>query len=112
MVLTHSVKQQYCLTVVKELLHLHNLLLCTEHRCQQTVSNEVICDTPTQERNVVQNICDNIVGQSILAAEKDSDSVHNAPEHQAVLNAMSDSDNVHNTSEKYSEKNTPETFEF
>lgn len=67
--------------------------------CQESVSSEAICDIPTQDGNVIQNNCDKDVGQSILAAETDSDSVHNAPEHQAVLTALNDSNNVPNTSE-------------
>lgn len=105
--------------------------LCTEHGCLLTVSSEVICDIPTQDGNVIQNNCDNYVGQSVLAAKMDSDSVHNSPAHQAVLTAMSNSDivhntseqqavltamrdsnNVHNASEKYSEDDTSKTLEF
>lgn len=97
--------------------------LCKE----QTLSSEVICDIPTQNGNVIQNNCDNDVGQSELTAETDSDSVPNTSEHQAVLTAMSDRDNVlstlehqsatkdsknvHSASEKYSE-NTSETLEY
>lgn len=73
--------------------------LCVEQGCQETVSSKAICDIPTQDGNVIQNSCYNDVGQSVLAAETDSDSVHNTPEQQAVLTAMSDSDNVPNTSE-------------
>lgn len=102
-----------------------------EQGCQETVSSEAICDIPTQDGNVIQNSCYNDVGQSILAAKTDSDSVHNTPEHQAVLTAMSDSVNVPNTpekqamltamsesdyvqnaSEKLSEENTSETLEY
>lgn len=105
--------------------------LCMEQGCQETVSSEAICDIPTQDGNVIQNCCYNDVGQSVLTAETDSDSVHNAPEHQAVLTAMSDSVNVPNTpekqamptamsdsdyvqnaSEKLSEENTSETLEY
>lgn len=70
--------------------------LCTE----QTESREAICDIPTQDGSVIQNSCYYDVGQSILAAETDSDSVHNTSEHQAVLTALNDSDNMPNTSEK------------
>lgn len=102
-----------------------------EQGCQETVSSEAICDIPTQDGNVIQNSCYNDVGQSVLAAETDSDSVHNTPEHQAVLTAMSDSvnmpttpekqamltamsdsDYVQNASEKLSEENTSETLEY
>lgn len=73
--------------------------LCMEQGCQETVSSKAICDIPTQDGNVIQKSCYNDVGQSILAAKTDSDSVHNAPEHQAVLTALTDSNNVPNTSE-------------